>query len=91
MAREVFDISLRTGQDPLELVRKMDFGKLFNSEEISIMIRKIMADQPHLADQSKNNPNVNNFVLGLIMKDTKGKVDPQVALKLIREILSKSE
>lgn len=91
MAREVFDISLRTGEDPLELVKKMDIGKISNSEHITGLIKKIIADKPHLVTQSKNNSNVNNFILGLVMKDTKGKADPQVAMKLIREILSNGE
>ncbi|VFJ12574.1 Aspartyl/glutamyl-tRNA(Asn/Gln) amidotransferase subunit B [Candidatus Nitrosocosmicus franklandus] len=91
LAREVFDTSLRTGEDPLELVEKMDIGKISDSDQISDLIKKIIAKQPHLVKQYKNNPNVNNFILGLVMKDTKGKADPQVAMSLIKEILSKGD
>jgi aspartyl-tRNA(Asn)/glutamyl-tRNA(Gln) amidotransferase subunit B len=91
MAREIFDISLTTGEDPLELVEKMDTGKITNSDEIASLIKQIIADHPHLINQSKNNSNVNNFILGLIMKNTKGKADPPLTMKLIIEILSTYE
>jgi len=90
-AREIFDNCLRSGEDPHEMIKRMDINKISNTEEIINLIRKIIFDQPHLVDQSKSNSNVNNFILGLIMKDTKGKADPQVAMNLIREILLKND
>jgi len=47
-----------------------------------------LESQPNLVDQSKTNPNVVNFILGLIMKKTKGRTNPQVTLNLIQEILN---
>lgn len=91
MAREIFDNCLRTGEDPHEMIKRLDTQKISNTEDIASLIRKIISDQPHLVGQSKSNSNVSNFILGLIMKDTKGKADPQVAMNLIREILSKSD
>jgi aspartyl-tRNA(Asn)/glutamyl-tRNA(Gln) amidotransferase subunit B len=92
MAREIFDTCLRTGEDPIELVKRLDTNRISNAEQIADLIKKIVSDQPHLVDQSKSNPNVSNFILGLIMKETKGKADPQVAMNSIREILlSKSD
>ena len=91
MAREIFDNCLRTGEDPHEMIKRLDTQKISNTEDIVSLIKKIISDQPHLVGQSKNNSNVSNFILGLIMKDTQGKADPQVAMNLIREILSKSD
>ncbi len=89
-AREIFDISLRTGEDPLEIAKKLDINKISDTEQIIVLIKKIAEDQPHLSEQAKNNPNVYNFILGLIMKETKGKADPKVTLELIRETLNTS-
>ena len=89
MAREIFDTCLKTGDDPFELVRRLDTKRISNTEQIANLIKKIVSDQPHLVDQSKSNPNVANFILGLIMKETQGKADPQVAMNLIRDFLSK--
>ena len=91
MAREIFDTCLKTGDDPFELVRRLDTKRISNTEQIANLIKKIVSDQPHLVDQSKSNPNVTNFVLGLIMKETQGKADPQVAMNIIREFLSQRD
>lgn len=91
IAREIFDNCLRTGEDPEEMAKRLNTTKISDADEIANLIRKIVSDQPHLVFQSKSNANVNNFILGLIMKETKGKADPQVAMNTIREILSKAD
>jgi aspartyl-tRNA(Asn)/glutamyl-tRNA(Gln) amidotransferase subunit B len=91
MAREIFDTCLKTGDDPFELVKRLDTKRISNTEQIADLIKKIVSDQPHLINQSKSNPNVTNFILGLIMKETQGKADPQVSMNLIREIISQSD
>jgi aspartyl-tRNA(Asn)/glutamyl-tRNA(Gln) amidotransferase subunit B len=42
-----------------------------------------------LVEESNNNPNVANFILGKIMKKTGGRSDPQLTLKLIRESIER--
>jgi len=51
-------------------------------------IDNVLNDEKHLIEQSNTNPNVNNFILGKIMKKTHGRADPQLTLKLIKESLS---
>jgi aspartyl-tRNA(Asn)/glutamyl-tRNA(Gln) amidotransferase subunit B len=51
-------------------------------------IDSVLKDENHLIGQSNTNPNVNNFILGKIMKRTNGRADPQLTLKLIKESLS---
>ncbi|MDQ2685673.1 MAG: Asp-tRNA(Asn)/Glu-tRNA(Gln) amidotransferase subunit GatB [Thermoproteota archaeon] len=87
-AREIFDICIRTGEDPFGIMKKIDIDKISDADQIGDLIKKITKNQPHLVEQAKNNPNVYNYVLGLLMKETKGKADPQVSLRLIKETLS---
>jgi aspartyl-tRNA(Asn)/glutamyl-tRNA(Gln) amidotransferase subunit B len=87
-AREIFDICIRTGEDPLGIMKKIDIDKISDAAQIGDLIKKITKNQPHLVEQAKNNPNVYNYVLGLLMRETKGKADPQLSLRLIKETLS---
>ena len=86
-AREIFDKSIETGTSPLKLIETLEIEKISDEASIKEIIQGILNSQPQLIEQSKNNPNVINYVLGLIMKETKGRVNPQIALKLIKASL----
>ena len=47
--------------------------------------------EPHLIEQSTNNPNIYNFILGKIMKKTSGRADPQLTLKLIKKVIDRKK
>jgi aspartyl-tRNA(Asn)/glutamyl-tRNA(Gln) amidotransferase subunit B len=85
VAREIFDKSIETGTSPLKLIENLEIEKI--SDEVSIIkiLQEILKSQPQLVEQSRNNPNVINYVLGLIMKETRGRVNPKIALKLIKQ------
>jgi aspartyl-tRNA(Asn)/glutamyl-tRNA(Gln) amidotransferase subunit B len=91
VAREIFDKSFQSGEDPYSIVKNMDVEKISDSEDLYSLITETLENQPNLIDQSRTNPNVVNFILGLIMKKTKGRTNPQLALKLIQEILSSKD
>ncbi|MGD9532945.1 MAG: Asp-tRNA(Asn)/Glu-tRNA(Gln) amidotransferase subunit GatB [Candidatus Nitrosocosmicus sp.] len=88
MAREIFAKSFQSGEDPYYIVKSMNVEKISDSEEILSLITETLEIQPTLIDQSKTNPNVVNFILGLIMKKTRGRTNPQLAIKLIQDVLS---
>jgi len=67
----------------------LQIEKISDEDSIIKIIQVILKSQPQLIEQSKNNSNVKNYVLGLVMKETKGRVNPQIALKLIKDSLEK--
>ena len=87
IAREIFDKSIESGTSPLKLIENLQIEKISDEAAIEKIIQEIVNSQPQLIEQSKNNPNVINYVLGLIMKETKGRASPQIALKLIKETI----
>ncbi len=90
IAKEIFDKSIRTGESPLKLVENLKVEKIQDSEIIKKYIDEILSNEKHLIEQSNNNPNVANFILGKIMKKTGGRADPQLTLKLIKESIRHS-
>jgi aspartyl-tRNA(Asn)/glutamyl-tRNA(Gln) amidotransferase subunit B len=87
IAREIFDKSIESGTSPLKIIENLQIEKISDEASIVKIIQEIINSQPHLIEQSKNNPNVINYVLGLIMKETKGRANPKVAMKLINEAI----
>jgi aspartyl-tRNA(Asn)/glutamyl-tRNA(Gln) amidotransferase subunit B len=87
-AKDIFYKSIKTGESPLKLIENRKIEKILDSGVINMHIDNVLNDEKHLIEQSNTNPNVNNFILGKIMKITHGRADPQLTLRLIRESLS---
>ncbi|CAN5753027.1 Asp-tRNA(Asn)/Glu-tRNA(Gln) amidotransferase subunit GatB [soil metagenome] len=87
IAREIFDKSVDSGTSPLKIIENLEIEKISDEASIIKIIQDILNSQPQLIEQSRSNPNVINYILGLIMKETRGRVNPQIALKLIKESL----
>lgn len=87
IAREIFDKSIESGTSPLKIIENLQFEKISDETSILKIIQDILDSQPQLIEQSINNPNVINYVLGQIMKETKGRANPQIAIKLIKDTL----
>jgi aspartyl-tRNA(Asn)/glutamyl-tRNA(Gln) amidotransferase subunit B len=87
IAREIFDKSVDSGTSPLKIIENLEIEKIFDEASIIKIIQDILNSQPQLIEQSRSNPNVINYILGLIMKETRARVNPQIALKLIKESL----
>ncbi len=87
-AKDIFYKSVKTGESPLKLIENRKIEKILDPSVINMHIDNVLNDEKHLIEQSNTNPNVNNFILGKIMKKTHGRADPQLTLKLIKESLS---
>src|SRR5919112_4103205 len=86
-AKDIFYKSIKTGESPFKIIEKRKIEKILDSGVIKMHIDNVLNDEKHLIEQSNTNPNVNNFILGKVMKKTHGRADPQLTLKLIKESL----
>jgi aspartyl-tRNA(Asn)/glutamyl-tRNA(Gln) amidotransferase subunit B len=86
-AKDIFYKSIKTGESPFKIIENRKIEKILDSSVINTHINNVLNDEKHLIEQSNTNPNVNNFILGKIMKKTNGRADPKLTLKLIKESL----
>jgi aspartyl-tRNA(Asn)/glutamyl-tRNA(Gln) amidotransferase subunit B len=87
IAKDIFYNSIKTGESPFKIIENRKIEKILDSNVINTHIENVLNDEKHLIEQSNTNPNVNNFILGKIMKKTNGRADPKLTLKLIKESL----
>lgn len=85
IAKDIFIKSIKTKESAFKIIEKQSIEKISDSEFITKTINQILKDEPHLINEAKTNTNVLNFILGRVMKNTKGRADPQIALKIIKE------
>ena len=90
-AKDIFNKSIKTGESPLKLIETIKIEKITDSYLLIQYINDVLKNEKHLVEQSVTNPNVYNFILGKIMKKTSGRADPQITLKLIKDLLEQEK
>jgi len=88
--KDIFQKMVETNKSPLTLQKEMGATLINDENLIRNDIQEIISQNPTLPDDFKNGKTrAQGFVMGLLMKKNKGKVDPIVANKIIVEELNK--
>ncbi|HRP36682.1 MAG TPA: hypothetical protein PLS50_02625, partial [Candidatus Dojkabacteria bacterium] len=90
LAKQVLDEMYKTGAKPQEIVEKRGLKLVSDEGELNEIVDRVLRDNSKVLDDINKNPSIIKFLLGQVMKMTKGKADPQKAMKLIESKLSKN-
>ncbi|KGK87210.1 Asp-tRNA(Asn)/Glu-tRNA(Gln) amidotransferase subunit GatB [Clostridium sp. HMP27] len=91
IGKKVIEEMFETGKSPKVIVEEK--GLVQNNDEGAILevVRKIIANNPQSIEDFKNGKTrAIGFLVGLVMKETKGKANPQIVNKLVSEEVSKA-
>ncbi|HET97641.1 MAG TPA: Asp-tRNA(Asn)/Glu-tRNA(Gln) amidotransferase subunit GatB [Desulfurivibrio alkaliphilus] len=90
IAKTVFEEMMASGADPETVVREKNLLQVSDAGELTAIVRKIIADNPEQAEQFRaGKGKVLGFFVGRLMKETKGKANPQLANQLFTDELQK--
>ena len=89
IAKTLFTDMLVSGQDPAVLVKEKNLVQVSDEGELLAMVEEIVAANPEQAEQFRQGKTkVMGFFVGQLMKQTKGKANPQMANELFAKTLS---
>ena len=87
-AREVFDAVWDGGGAPAEIVEKRGLTQISDSGELEEAVDAAIAGNPEVAAKiAAGNDKPIGFLVGQVMKATRGKANPQLVQKLLRDRL----
>jgi aspartyl-tRNA(Asn)/glutamyl-tRNA(Gln) amidotransferase subunit B len=87
-AKETFGLMWKTGRSPQEIVEERGLKQISDAGELVGIVAQVIADNPDPAAQFKaGKETIIRFLIGQVMKATRGKADPQLAEQLLREQL----
>jgi aspartyl-tRNA(Asn)/glutamyl-tRNA(Gln) amidotransferase subunit B len=90
IAKDVFAEMFKTGKKAAAVVESKGLVQITDEAELASLVEKIIADNPGpVADFLGGNERTFGFLMGQAMKATKGKGNPKVLTKLLRERLKK--
>jgi aspartyl-tRNA(Asn)/glutamyl-tRNA(Gln) amidotransferase subunit B len=88
-AKKVFEDVFATGKDPDGVVKEKGLAQVSDEDAIRTEVKKILKNHPDEVAQFRGGrEKVLGFFVGQVMKATKGKANPKVVNKILRELLA---
>jgi aspartyl-tRNA(Asn)/glutamyl-tRNA(Gln) amidotransferase subunit B len=88
--KDILAEMIETGIDPTYIIGKKDLKIVSDTTEIEQIAKKIIEQNPKaVGDYNKGKENALQFLVGGIMRETKGKLNPEEARKIIAKLLDK--
>ena len=88
-AKGVLEKSIEEGKDPIKLVDELGISQIGSEDEIREIVLSVIDENPKLIDDLRNGKKVFDYFIGQIMKKTKGRANPVVTSKILKEELDK--
>jgi aspartyl-tRNA(Asn)/glutamyl-tRNA(Gln) amidotransferase subunit B len=84
-AKQVFEQSFQKGTDPAQLVKEQGLTQISDSGELAELARQIIASNDKaVTEYRKGKTSAIQFLVGQMMKATKGKANPQTAREVLQ-------
>ena len=84
MAKQMLAEAFQSGQMPSEIVKSKGATQMTDESEITALIRKVLAENAAQVEQFKaGNLNIKGFLVGQVMKESKGRANPGLVQKIL--------
>ncbi len=89
-AKEVFAVMLETGKTAGSIIAERSLAQVSDSGSIAVFIRDVLSENPKAVEDFKNGKtNAVGYLMGLVMKKSKGQANPSSASELLKKELAK--
>jgi aspartyl-tRNA(Asn)/glutamyl-tRNA(Gln) amidotransferase subunit B len=78
---------VKTGKSLFEIISSLDLGHNVDESSLSKLIDDVFSEEEKAVSEAKHNPDTINYLVGKIMKKTKGQADPALTLNIIKKKL----
>lgn len=86
IAKDVFKELVEKGGDPEQIVKEKGWVQISDEGELKRIVAKVVEENPQsVADFKNGKDRALGFLVGQVMKATRGKANPQMVNRLIRE------
>ena len=88
-AKDILPASLEEGKDPVKLVNELGITQITDEGELTKIINEVIEENPTQLEAYKQNPKLFDYFIGQTMKKTRGKANPVMTAKLLKQLLDK--
>jgi len=92
MGKKVFELMFEEGKDPEQIVKEKGMVQISDEGQLTQILTEVIAQNPKsVADFQSGKEQAIGFLVGQVMKATKGQANPGVVNKMLRKMLKKEE
>ena len=89
IAKSVLDDAFETGKMPKQIVEEKGLSQITDTSEIEAIVMQVVEDNPGPAqDYRDGTKKAIGFLVGQVMKATRGKANPQLVNQILTQVLS---
>ncbi len=90
-AKKTFAVMFESGRPPQEIVEELGLQQISDEGALVSIAQKVISDNPKAATEFRDGKEkAMNFLVGQIMRATRGKANPKVAEQILREQLQET-
>lgn len=87
-AQTVLKEMFETGKSPEEIIKEKDLGQVSDTGELESIVDKVVANNSSAAEDYKKGKEASiKFLIGMVMRESKGKANPQVVEEILKNKL----
>jgi aspartyl-tRNA(Asn)/glutamyl-tRNA(Gln) amidotransferase subunit B len=88
-AKDVFGQMFETGKPPLQIVEELGLKQITSGDEIDGVVQQVIENNPKpVQDYKSGKEEAVKFLVGQVMKETRGRASPDVVVNILREKLN---
>ena len=85
-AKQALDEMFRSGEDPSDIIQRLGLWQMSDAGDLEDIVRHIVKENPKAVEDYKKGKEASlQFLVGQVMKESRGKANP----KMVREIIQK--
>ncbi len=87
-AKDVLEQVYQTGRSPQQIVEESGLTQITSGDEVAFSVDKVIADNPKpVEDYRAGKESALQFLMGQVMRETKGRARPDIITRLLKEKL----
>jgi aspartyl-tRNA(Asn)/glutamyl-tRNA(Gln) amidotransferase subunit B len=88
LAKDVFEAMYETGKDPASIVAESGQTQISDAGELRTIVEQVIAEQPTAVQDFRDGKDTAiKFLVGQVMRATRGRANPQTATELLKSAL----
>jgi aspartyl-tRNA(Asn)/glutamyl-tRNA(Gln) amidotransferase subunit B len=91
-AKKVLSLSIETDEDIDEIIRNQKLTQVSSQEELAVFVKEAVEQNPKAATEYyQGKKEALQFLMGQVMKKTRGKANPKITRELLEDVLKNSK
>ena len=89
IGKKIVKIMVNEDKIPQQVVKEQGLVRISDVDEIRRLIDKVFEEFPKAVNDALKNPKATEYLIGQVMRKTRGKADPRITAKLVGEKLDR--